>query len=148
MSGAELGRWLAGEIRQGRRGWLGISGVDVRTSCVADGPHIDLFRGTERVRDDERLLTVTIGAPTPSGSLASSAPLGGIGPIGNAPVVREVIEDWFRHLDHPAQGQLDAAAHRSPKDADTQIVDCVAWNRSSGSPSPFVLERRPAARSK
>ena len=28
LSGAELGRWLAGEIRQGRRGWLGISGVD------------------------------------------------------------------------------------------------------------------------
>ena len=33
LSGAELGRWLAGEIAQGRRGWLGISGVDVRASC-------------------------------------------------------------------------------------------------------------------
>ena len=45
LSGAELGRWLAGEIRQGRRGALGISGVDVRASCRADGIHVDLFRG-------------------------------------------------------------------------------------------------------
>ena len=125
LSGAELGRWLAGEIRQGRRGWLGISGVDVRASCLADGLHVDLFRGAGRIHDDDRLLAVTIGAPTPSGSLASPAPLGGVGPIGNAPVVREVVEDWFRRLGHPAQGQLDVATHRSPAFADAQIVDCV-----------------------
>jgi 2',3'-cyclic-nucleotide 2'-phosphodiesterase (5'-nucleotidase family) len=133
LSGAELGRWLAGEIGQGRRGWLGISGVDVRASCLADGLHVDLFRGAERLRDDDRLVAVTIGAPTLSGSLASPAPLGGVGPVGNAPVVREVVEDWFRRLAQPTQGQLDEATHRSPKYADAQPVDCVALNASGGS---------------
>jgi 2',3'-cyclic-nucleotide 2'-phosphodiesterase (5'-nucleotidase family) len=126
LSGAELGRWLAGEIGQGRRRSLGIAGVDVRASCQEDGVHVDLFRAAGRIRDDEQLLAVTIGAPTPSGSLASPAPLGGVGPIGNALVVREVVEDWFRRLGHPAQGQLDDATHRSPEFADAQIVDCVA----------------------
>lgn len=125
LSGAELGRWLAGEIRQGRRGWLGISGVDVRASCLADGVHIELFRGAERIHDDDRLLAVTIGAPTLSGSLASPAPLGGVGPIGNAPVVREVVEDWFRRLGQSARGYLDDATHRSPEFTDPQLVDCA-----------------------
>jgi 2',3'-cyclic-nucleotide 2'-phosphodiesterase (5'-nucleotidase family) len=140
LSGAELGRWLAGEIRQGRRGWLGLSGIDARASCQADGLHVDLFRGASRIRDDDRLLAVTIGAPTPSGSLASPAPLGGVGPIGNAPVVREVVEDWFRRLGHPARGQLHDVTHRSPEHADAQTVDCIALNASGGSPSRVALE--------
>jgi 2',3'-cyclic-nucleotide 2'-phosphodiesterase (5'-nucleotidase family) len=127
LTGADLGQWLAGEIRQGRRGSLGISGVDVRTSCQADGLHVDLFRGVERIHDDDRLLAVTIGSPTPSGSLASPAPLGGVGPIGKAPVVREVVEDWFRRLGPTAKRQLDDATHRSPAFTDAPLVDCVAW---------------------
>jgi 5'-nucleotidase len=125
LSGAELGRWLAGEIRQGRRGWLGISGVDVRASCLADGLHVELFRGARRVGDDDRLLAVTIGAPTLSGSLASPAPLGGVGPIGTAPVVREVVEDWFRRLGHAAQGQLDDAVRRGSEFDDGQLANCA-----------------------
>jgi 5'-nucleotidase len=129
LSGAELGRWLAAEISQGRRGWLGISGVDVRTSCRLDGLHVDLFRGSGAIHDDDRLLAVTIGGPTLSGNLASSDPVAGIGPIGNASVVREVVEDWFRRLGHSAQGRLDDATHRGPAFADAPIVDCVAPER-------------------
>src|SRR5262249_4480259 len=44
LTGAELGRWLAGEIRQGRRSALGVSGVTARTSCGAEGLHVDLVR--------------------------------------------------------------------------------------------------------
>jgi 2',3'-cyclic-nucleotide 2'-phosphodiesterase (5'-nucleotidase family) len=128
LSGAELGGWLAAEIRQGRRGGLGISGVDVRASCLADGLHVAMFRGGRQVHDDDRLLAVTIGAPTPSGSLASPAPLGGIGPIGNAPVVREVVEDWFRRLRHPSQAQLDNATQRSREHTGEQPIDCLAPN--------------------
>ena len=126
LTGAELGQWVAGEIRQGRSGSLGISGVDVRTRCEADGLHVDLFRGAERIHDADRLLAVAIGAPTPSGGLASPAFLGGVGPIGRAPVVREVVEDWFRRLGHGAQRQFDDAAHRSPASTDAPPVDCVA----------------------
>jgi 2',3'-cyclic-nucleotide 2'-phosphodiesterase (5'-nucleotidase family) len=126
LSGAELGGWLAGEIRQGRRNSLGLSGVDARVSCQADGPHVDLFRGARQIRDDDRLLAVTIGAPTPSGGLASPAPLGGVGPTGNSAVVREVVEDWIRRLGPAGQGRLADATHRSAGFADAQIVDCVA----------------------
>ena len=129
LTGAELGRWLAREISQGRRGWLGISGVDVRTRCRADGLHVDLFRGSGPIHDDDRLLAVTIGGPTLSGNLASSDPVAGIGPIGHAPVVREIVEDWFRRLGHSAQDQLEAATHRSSAFADAQVVDCVALER-------------------
>jgi 2',3'-cyclic-nucleotide 2'-phosphodiesterase (5'-nucleotidase family) len=125
LTGAELRRWLGGEISQGRRGWLGISGVDVRTSCRADGLHVDLFRGSGPVYDDDRLLAVTIGGPTLSGNLASSDPVAGIGPIGNAPVVREVVEDWFRRLGRSARSRLDDAMHRSPAVGDTPLSDCV-----------------------
>ena len=135
VTGAELGRWLAAEIRQGRRGALGISGVAVRASCLADGIHVDLLRtGGRPIHDDDRLLAVTIGAPTLSGSLASPAPLGGVGPTENAPVVREVVEDWFRRLGHLSQGRLDDATHRGPEYADAQTVDCLALNTSGGSP--------------
>ena len=127
LSGAELGRWLAGEIRQGRRGALGISGVEVRASCLADGIHVDLLRATGRqVRGEDRLLVVTIGSPTLSGSLASAAPAGGVGPTDNAHVVREVVEDWFRRPEHLAPGHLGDVRHQRPEDADGQLVGCVA----------------------
>jgi 5'-nucleotidase len=126
LTGAELGRWLADEIQQSRRGALGISGVRVRTSCLAGGIHVDLLRTTGRpIHNEDRLLAVTIGAPTPSGSLASPAPLGGLGPTENAPVVRELVEDWFRRLGHPAQRRLDDATHRSPEYADAPTAGCV-----------------------
>ena len=91
-----------------------------------DGLHVDLFRGQAAIRDEDRLVAVTIGGPTLSGSLASADPVAGVGPIGNAPVVREAIEDWFRRLAVPAQPQLDDATHRSPAFADAPIADCRA----------------------
>jgi 5'-nucleotidase len=129
LSGADLRRWLAGEIGQGRRSMLGISGVGVKTSCLADGVHVDLVRAAgTAVRDEDRLLAVTIGAPTLSGSLASPAPLGGLGPTENAPVVREVVEDWFRRLGRLSQSQVDDLTHRHPDRRDAQAVDCMAAN--------------------
>jgi len=129
VTGAALGRWLAAEIRQGRRGALGMSGVAVRASCLPDGIHVDLLRTAGRpIHDDDRLLAVTIGAPTLSGSLASPAPLGGVGPTGNAPVVREVVEDWFRRPGHLSQGRLDDATHRGSVFADAHTADCLAQN--------------------
>jgi hypothetical protein len=98
LTGAELSRWLANEIRQGRRSTVGIAGVDLHVRCLADGLAVDLRRGTERIGDDERLLGVTIGAPTLNGNLASPDFLGGVGPLENNPVAREAVEDWFRRL--------------------------------------------------
>jgi 5'-nucleotidase len=126
MTGAGLAQWVVNEIRQGRQRGLGLSGVEVRTGCRTDGLHVELFRGDARIHDDDRLVAVTIGGPTPSGGLASAAPVASGGPIGNAPVVREVIEDWFRRLGHTAQQRLDDATRRSAALADAPIAGCVA----------------------
>ena len=96
VSGAELSRWIANEISQGRRGSLGLSGVEVRATSSGEELHIELFRNGKRIADGERLLAVTIGGPTLSGNLASSDPVAGVGPGANAPVVREVVEAWLR----------------------------------------------------
>jgi 5'-nucleotidase len=118
MSGADLSRWLANEIRQGRRSGVGISGVNLTVRCLADGVHVDLLRGTERIADAARLIAVTIGGPTLNGNLASPDFLGSVGPLDNSPVVREVVEDWFRRL-----GRLPADQRRRLLTA-RPAVDC------------------------
>jgi 5'-nucleotidase len=144
VSGGELGRWLAGEIRQGRRGALGISGVGVRVSCLADAVHLDLFREAETpIHDEDRLLAVTIGAPTLSGGLASPDPLGGIGPTENAPVVREVVEDWFRRPGHATDRQLDDPRRQTP---DVQPARCVALGALGAAPGRVASESPTRAR--
>jgi 5'-nucleotidase len=136
LSGAELARWVAGEIRQGRRAGLGMAGVGVRAKCVADGIQVELLRPSGRpIHDEERLVAVTIGAPTLSGSLASPAPLGGVGPTENAPVAREVFEDWFRRLARLSQAERDDAIRRRPGNPDAHTADCVAVNALGGSPN-------------
>ena len=95
LSGGELRGWLSEESRQGRRGGLGLSGIEMQ--AVDD--RIALRRRDGRpIEDDERLLIVTIGGPTLSGSVAiiSSS---GAEPQTDAPVVREVVEAWCRR--HP-----------------------------------------------
>jgi len=118
MNGADVSRWLANEIRQGRRSSVGISGVNLTIRCLADGVHVDLLRGTERIPDDARLIAVTIGGPTLNGNLASPDFLGSVGPTESSPVVREVVEDWFRRL-----GKLPADQRRRLLTA-RPAVDC------------------------
>jgi 5'-nucleotidase len=101
MSGAELRGWVTNEIQQGRRSGLGISGADLRIGCLADDTHVDLLRDDGRaIQDNDRLLVVTIASPTLSGNVAVAASPGGIAATDKAPVVREVIEDWFRRPGH------------------------------------------------
>ena len=123
LTAADLSRWLANEIRQGRRSSVGISGVDVNVRCLADGVHIDLLRGTERIDDSARLIGVTIGAPTLNGNLASPDFLGGIGPVENNPVAREVVEDWFRKLARLPPGDRDRVLNHNSKNPDP--IGCV-----------------------
>jgi 2',3'-cyclic-nucleotide 2'-phosphodiesterase (5'-nucleotidase family) len=107
LTAAELGRWLEGEIRQGRRSGLGISGVGVLASCASDGVHVELFRYgngiPNPIKAEERLLVATIGGPTLSGTAGAIDPLGGGGPAENAPIVRDALEDWLRQPNHMAQ---------------------------------------------
>jgi 5'-nucleotidase len=126
MSGAELRGWVANEIGQGRRNGLGISGADVRIGCLADGTHVNLLREDGRaIQDNDRLLVVTIASPTLSGNVAMAAPAGGVAPTDKAPIVREVVEDWFREPGHLLPGQRGASGHRM-EFANRQAAGCVA----------------------
>src|SRR5262249_54628681 len=129
ISGAELGRWLASELQQGRRSGLGMSGIVARASCLGGEFHVDLVRADGRpVQDDDRLLAVTIGAPTLSGGLASADPLGSVERDVNAPVVREMVEDWFRRQGRVSRKQLDELTHRNQSAIDSPLAPCAARN--------------------
>ena len=54
LTGAELRRVFADEIRRKRRGALGISGVLVKAGCSADGLEVELFRATGRLDRSRR----------------------------------------------------------------------------------------------
>jgi 2',3'-cyclic-nucleotide 2'-phosphodiesterase (5'-nucleotidase family) len=96
ISGGDLRQLFADEIRRGRRGALGISGVRVLATCAADGLHVEIVRGSETVTDQDRLTVVTMD------SLAGGPVFGPIARFEraevtvSAPVVREVVEEWFR----------------------------------------------------
>ena len=125
LTAAELGRWLDGEIRQGRRGALGMSGVSMRASCVSGDVHVELFRSGNRINDEERLLVVTIGGPTLSGTVGATDPLGGGGPAENGPVVRELVEDWLRQPNHLAQNDADDAIRQRLDGATMETRGCA-----------------------
>ena len=127
LTAAELGRWLDGEIRQGRRGALGISGVSMRASCISGDVHVELFRGGDRsanpIKAEEALLVATIGGPTLSGTAGAIDPLGGGGPAENAPIVRDAVENWLRQPDRLAQN-VDAI-HQRLDGAATETRGCA-----------------------
>jgi 2',3'-cyclic-nucleotide 2'-phosphodiesterase (5'-nucleotidase family) len=125
VTGAELRRWVANEIAQGRRSGLGLAGLTVTATCQRAALEIDLARDDGRaVRDDDRLLAVTIGAPTLSGGLASTDPLGAAEAGGNAAVVREVVEDWFTRLGRAPDNRIDELAHRTRTSVASEIGAC------------------------
>ena len=102
ISGRDLRRLFADEIRRGRRGALGISGIHVRARCGDVGLQVEIVRQSGRaVTDDDRLTVVTMD------SLAGGPVFGPIARFARAevalaaPVVREVVEDWLRRRTEP-----------------------------------------------
>ena len=98
LSGNELRQVFADEVRRNRRGALGVSGVRVRATCSPNDITIDLFRPSgEPIGADERLVVVAVeqlvfGAVFASVTLPTASPW----PRADAPVMREVVEDWLR----------------------------------------------------
>ena len=97
LTGAELGRMLAAEIRRGRRGALGISGFFMRAGCGIDGIHVGLSRAPGQPIADDELLTVVTTDTLASGSVFGPAlsPRRVRVPV-DAPVAREVVAEWLR----------------------------------------------------
>ncbi len=106
LSGADLARVLGDEVRRNRRGALGISGVQVRTSCSAEGLRVELFRPSGRSIAAEESVVVVAMDSLASGVLFTSVARPEGEPIWtDAPVVREAVEEWLRRRG----GRLHAA---------------------------------------
>jgi 2',3'-cyclic-nucleotide 2'-phosphodiesterase (5'-nucleotidase family) len=111
LTGDQLRHVFEDEIRRGRRGALGISGVVVKVGCGADGLDVELFRTTGRpIGADERVVVVAMDSLVSGLTFATVTPPAGFGVGEGAPLVREVVEDWLRQRG----GQLDPAQFVDP----------------------------------
>ena len=97
LTGASLSRALADEVNRGRPGTLAISGLQVRASCPAGEVAIDLFRPSgHQVAADERLVLATVDSLAAGAVFSSVRPPGPVVVGEEAPLLREVVEHWFR----------------------------------------------------
>ena len=98
VSGAELQHVVADEVLRGRRGALGVSGIRIHVSCGSGGVRVALFKPSGAAVDaDERLVVVTTDTLASGQVFAPVASLAGFTVPQDSPILREVVEDWFRH---------------------------------------------------
>lgn len=128
LTGGELVQVFAEEIRRGRRGALGISGIRVRAGCSTQGLRVDLLRTTGRLIDAaERLLVVTTDSLATGAVFASVAPPNGFQLPDAAPIAREVVAGWLlRRGGRLRDDQFMNPAHRRWEYPDTLPVGCAA----------------------
>ena len=128
LTGAELVQVFAEEIRRGRRGALGISGIRVRAGCSAQGLRVDLLRTTGRLIDAaERLLVVTTDMLATGAVFASVAPPNGFQLPDVAPIAREVVAAWLlRRGGRLRDDEFMNPAHRRWEYPDTLPAGCAA----------------------
>lgn len=96
MSGDELERGIENALRRGRRGAFGISGARVRVSCTDEGVNVELFRPSgQPIRASERLVVAGMDSMLAGQLFAPVIPPGTVRVPPEAPILREVVEDWI-----------------------------------------------------
>jgi len=111
VTGAALTQSLIDEVRRGRRGALGLSGVHARVSCRDGRLDVELRRPSgQPIRPDEELTVAALDMLVQRGVLATAANGAAIDVPADAPVMRELVEDWLRHHDHLAAAEFMGAA--------------------------------------
>lgn len=115
VRGGDLERVFAEEIRRGRRGALGVSGIRVRAACEASGVRVKIARSSGRpIAADDALKIVTTDflLAGPGQVFTSVAPPGGFDVSGSAPLVRQVVSHWIQQRGgHLRDDQFVSAAH-------------------------------------
>ena len=97
LTGDALEQGIANALRRGRRGAFGISGLRLVVSCAADGPQVQLFKpGGERIVPSEFLTVVAMDSMLSGQLFAPLIQPGTLHVPNDAPIVREVVEDWLR----------------------------------------------------
>lgn len=98
MSGAELRALLEDEVRRNRPGSLGLSGIRARVGCSAGGGlRVEAARANGApLGADERVVVAAMDSLV-RGVVFAAVPHAGDTDIpAEAPVLREVVEDWLR----------------------------------------------------
>lgn len=97
LTGRQLREMFAGEIERGRRGALAVAGVHVRAACEGGGLRVEILRPPEApIAQDQEIAVAIMDSPAARRVLASIAPPGGFRTADDAPLVRELVEDWLR----------------------------------------------------
>jgi len=123
MTGAALTQSLIDEVRRGRPGALGLSGVHARVSCWDGRLDIELRRPSgQLIRPDEELTVAALDMLVQRGVLAAAVNGAAIDVPADAPVMRELVEDWLRQHDHLAAGEFMGAARW--EDAEPNPASC------------------------
>ncbi len=128
LTGAELGAVVAGEVRRNRPGALAISGARVHAACTAGGTlEVELRRASgEAIGPDERVVVAAMDSLVAGAVFAPARPPAGFGvPPQDAPVMREVVEDWLRERG----GRLASSQFADPNQprwSDAEAAACLA----------------------
>jgi len=119
-----LEQGIANALRRGRRGAFGISGLRLVVSCAADGPQVQLFKpGGQRISPSESLTVVAMDSMLGGQLFAPAIGPGSLHVPSDAPIVREVVEDWLRERGgHLRAEDFVAADNRRVEVTDTAPV--------------------------
>jgi hypothetical protein len=110
--------------RRKRRGALGISGVVVKVGCSGDGLDVKLFHTTGRpIGVDERVVVVAMDSLVSGLIFATVPPPAGFTVPEDAPIVREVVEDWLRQRG----GRLDPEQFVDPGHRRWELPETVQF---------------------
>jgi 5'-nucleotidase len=124
MTAADLARVLADEVNRGRPGALAVSGLRIRATCAAGHVSVQLSRPSGHpVAGDETVVVATVDSMAAGVVFSSVRPPGPLVVDRDAPLLREVVEQWFRRRN----GRLTSA----------QFVDSARprWEYGDGLPT-------------
>lgn len=96
LSGDALQTVLADEVRRNRPGTLAISGLRVAVSCTAGVLDIDLLRPDGTFVFPYEELTLAAMESVVQGPIFRTVPVPEFSPPPDAPLLRELVEDWVR----------------------------------------------------
>ena len=122
-----LEQGIANALRRGRRGAFGISGARVRVSCGDAGVQVQLFRPSgEPIGSSESLVVVGMDSLLGGQLFAPVIPPGSLRVAPDAPIVREVVEDWLRERGGHLRGEQFLAQNGRRLEFDGQTAPCLA----------------------
>ena len=126
LTGSALEQGISNALRRGRRGAFGISGARLLVSCAIDGPQVQLFRPSgQRIGSSESLTVVAMDSMLGGQLFAPVVPPGSLRVPSDAPIVREVVEDWLRERGgHLRADDFVAVGNRRVEIANT--AECLA----------------------